>query len=139
MAPVSAGDFSSAERGAVDDAIRRGEQLCRFELSVYVGRSEEDPRTFATSLHNSLRSPERSILIMLDPDGKALEIVTGSKVRERLSDQEVELAAVSMRSEFAAGNLAGGLCQGIAMLAEHARPRRTLHGTADHAAGGHAG
>ncbi len=49
-------------------------------------------------------------------------------VRERLSDQEVELAAVGMRSDFAAGDLIGGLRRGVAMLAEHARPRqRTLH------------
>lgn len=127
---MSAGDFSTAQRGAVDDAIRRAEQLCRFEFSVFVGRSQGgDPRAFATSLHNSLRTPARSVLVMVDPQAKVLEIVTGGKVRERLSDQEVELAAVGMRSDFASQDLVGGLCRGIAMLAEHARPRRVRHGT----------
>ncbi len=124
---MSAGEFSTAQRGALDDAIRRAEQLCRFEFSVFVGRAEGDARAFATRLHNSLRAPERSVLIMLDPGAKALEIVTGRKVRERLSDQEVELAAVGMRSDFGAGDLVGGLRKGIGMLAEHARPQRTLH------------
>lgn len=124
---MSAGDFSTAQRGALDDAIRRAEQLCRFEFSVFVGRSEGEPRAFATSLHNSLRAPERSVLLMLDPQAKALEVVTGRRVRERLSDQEVELATVGMRSDFAAGDLAGGLCRGIGMLAEHARPHHVRH------------
>ncbi len=121
------GEFTSAQRGAVDEAIRRAEQLCRFEFSVFVGSSEGEPRPFATRLHNSLRAPERTLLLMVDPQRKVLEIVTGRRVRERLSDQEVELAAVGMRSDFASGDLVGGLRKGIGMLAEHARPRRTLH------------
>lgn len=121
------GEFSTAQRGALDDAIRRSEQLCRFEFSVFVGRSQGEPRAFATSLHNSLRTPERSVLVMVDPHAQVLEIVTGGTVRERLSDQEVELAAVGMRSDFAAGDLVGGLRKGIAMLAEHARPQRVRH------------
>lgn len=124
---MSGGEFSVAQRGALDDAIRRAEQMCRFEFSVFVGRAEGETRAFATRLHNSLSAPERSVLVMLDPQAKALEIVTGRRVRERLSDQEVELAAVGMRSDFAAGDLVGGLRKGIGMLAEHARPQRTLH------------
>jgi len=125
--PVSAGEFSTAQRGALDDAIRHAEQLCRFEFSVFVGRAEGEARAFATRLHNSLRAPERTLLVMLDPEARALEIVTGRRVRERLSDQEVELAAVGMRSDFASVDVVGGLRRGIGMLAEHARPQRTLH------------
>jgi len=124
---VPGGELSTAQRGEIDDAIRRAEQLCRFEFSVFIGQAQGERRAFATSLHNSLRAPQRSVLVMLDPQAKALEVVTGGKVRERLSDQEVELAAVTMRSDFASGDLVGGLRKGIAMLAEHARPKRTLH------------
>ncbi|NYG56530.1 DUF5130 family protein [Nocardioides perillae] len=124
---MPAGELRAGDRGAVDAAIRRAEQLSRFEFSVFVGRSEGDPRAFATSLHNSLVAPPRSVLVMVDPQAKVLEVVTGAQVRQRLSDQEVELAVVSMRHDFAAGDLVGGLRRGVAMLAEHARPQRTLH------------
>ncbi|GHJ57840.1 hypothetical protein NOK12_03590 [Nocardioides sp. OK12] len=128
---MPAGDpFSSAEHAALDATIRRAEQLCRMEISVFVGNAEGEPRAFATSLHNTLVAPSRSILIMVDPTQRFLEIVTGGFVRRTLSDREVELAALHMQQDFAAGDLAGGLRRGIEMLAEHARPPRTLHAQA---------
>ena len=127
MARVAAGDFSSAERYALDETIRKAEQQSRVEFSLFVGSAEGDPRAFATQLHNSLVAPARSILIMVDPDARALEIVTGGYVRRTLTDNEVELTALQMQSSFAEGDLVGGLKRGIAMLAEHARPQNTLH------------
>jgi len=124
---VAAGDFSPADRYAIDEAIRRAEQLCRYEFSVFVGAAEGDARSFATQLHNSLVAPSRSILIMVDPTARALEIVTGGTVRRTLSDKEVELTAAQMQSSFAEGDLVGGLKRGIAMLADHARAPQTLH------------
>jgi uncharacterized membrane protein YgcG len=127
VARVAAGDFSSAERYALDEAIRKAEQQSRVEFSLFVGASEGDPRAFATQLHNSLVAPSRSILIMVDPQARALEIVTGGYVRRTLTDKEVELTALQMQTSFAEGDLVGGLKRGIAMLAEHARPQNTLH------------
>ena len=127
MARVAAGDFSSAERYALDEAIRRAEQQSRVEFSLFVGTAEGEPRAFATRLHNSLVAPSRSILIMVDPDARALEIVTGGYVRRTLSDKEVELTALEMQTSFAEGDLVVGIKRGIAMLAEHARPQNTLH------------
>ncbi|WP_372727655.1 DUF5130 family protein [Nocardioides sp.] len=125
---MRAGDsFTAAERTALDEAIRKAEQLCRAEISVFVGRAEGEPRAFATQLHNSLVAPSRSILIMVDPSARALEVVTGGGVRRHLTDAEVELATLEMQSHFAEGDLCGGLRRGIAMLADHARPANTLH------------
>jgi len=124
---VPAGEFTSSERYTLDEAIRKAETLSRVEFSLFVGTSEGDPRAFATQLHNTLVSPTRSILIMVDPTARALEIVTGGYVRRTLSDKEVELTAAQMQSTFAEGDLVGGLTRGIAMLAEHARPQNTLH------------
>jgi uncharacterized membrane protein YgcG len=127
VARVAAGDFSNAERYALDEAIRKAEQQSRVEFSLFVGSAEGEPRAFATQLHNSLVAPARSILIMVDPHARALEIVTGGYVRRTLTDKEVELTALQMQTSFAEGDLVGGLRRGIAMLAEHARPQNTLH------------
>lgn len=124
---VPAGEFSSAERRSLDETIRKSEQLCRLEFSVFVGNAEGDPRDFATSLHNSLVAPARSILIMVDPTARVLEVVTGGYARRNLSDQEVELVVLEMQSVFAEGDLVGGLKRGITMLADHARAPQTLH------------
>ena len=126
---MAAGDrLSQADRLALDKAIRLAEQSCRFEFSVYAGEAEDDDtRAWATRLHNRLVAPARSVLIMVDPRRRATEVVTGADVRRHLSDAEVELAVLAMSSEFAGGNLLGGLQRGIAMLADHARPQNTLH------------
>lgn len=125
---MPAGEFNSVERFQVEDAIRQAEQVSRFEFSVFVGRSGAESRAFATQLHNKLVAPARSVLIMLDPAARVLEIVTGGEVRRNLTDAEVELATLQMQASFADGDLVGGLRRGILMLADHARAPETLHG-----------
>lgn len=129
MGPVATGDpLSPADRLALDKAIRRAEQLCRFEFSVYVGPTDgEDTRGFATRLHHRLVAPDRSVLLCVDPARRLTEVVTGHDVRRHLTDAEVDLAVLAMQSDFRDGNLTGGLARGIALLAEHARAQNTLH------------
>jgi uncharacterized membrane protein YgcG len=119
--------FNASDRVALDETIRRAEQLSRVEFSVFVGHSQGEPRGFARSLHAALVAPARSILVMVDPDARALEVVTGSEVRHTLRDPQVELAVAQMQSLFAQGELVTGLRRGIQMLAEHARAPLTLH------------
>jgi len=120
-------EFTASQRVSLDQTIRAAEQVCRFEFSVFVGTAEGDARSFAERLHASLPTPQRSLLIMVDPTARSLEVVTGSEVRRHLSDREVALAVIEMQSEFAAGELVRGLRRGITMLAMAARAPRTLH------------
>lgn len=119
--------FSAAERHEIDKAIRDAETLCRYEFSVFVGRADGESRPFAERLHSALVNPSRSILVMVDPSAKLLEIVTGSEVRRDLDDAEVRLATLTMQSAFAAGDLVGGITRGVFQLAEHARRPELRH------------
>ena len=128
MAQVPAGDgFSPAQRQRIDRAIREAETVCRYEFSVYVGPSEDDTRAFAHRLHAALVAPDRSVLLMLDPARRALEVVTGKETRRELEDHEVGLAVAEMQTHFLHDDLCAGLVRGISMLAEHARQLPTLH------------
>ncbi|WP_182379929.1 TPM domain-containing protein [Nocardioides sp. WS12] len=118
---TSNGSLSEAERAKLDVTIRHAEQACRAEISVFVGSATGDPRDFATSLHNTLVLPARSVLIMVDTARKAVEIVTGGHVRERLTDDESSQAVTAMTERFAAGDLAGGLNRGIELLGQFAK------------------
>jgi uncharacterized membrane protein YgcG len=125
---VAGGELISPRaRQQIDKAIRRAETTCRYEFSVFVGAAEEESQPFARRLHGALAAPSRSVLIMVDPVSRLLEVVTGADVRRDLTDAEVELAVLEMQSSFAAGDLVDGLTRGITMLAEHATPQRTLH------------
>jgi hypothetical protein len=128
VAPVASGDgFSADQRYELDRAIRAAETVCRYEFSVYVGATEGEAGPFAQRLHASLVAPARSILIVVDPAARLLEIVTGSVVRRDLADEAVRLAAVAMESAFAEGDLVGGIKRGLSQLAEAARKPATLH------------
>ena len=120
-------EFTASQRVSLDQSIRAAEQVSRFEFSVFVGTAEGDPRRFAERLHSALTTPSRSVLVMVDPTARVIEVVTGAEVRRVLSDREVALAVLEMRTEFAGGDLVRGLRRGIAMLAMGARAPRTLH------------
>jgi hypothetical protein len=119
--------FSSDQRYEIDRAIRAAETACRYEFSVYVGAAEGEAGPFARRLHAALVAPARSVLIMVDPAARLLEIVTGSVVRRDLPDEQVRLAAVAMQSAFSEGDLVGGIKRGLAQLADAARKPATLH------------
>jgi uncharacterized membrane protein YgcG len=122
---VAGGDpFSAAQRHEIDKAIRDAETLSRIEFSVYVGRAEGEPRSFAERLHAALVAPDRSVLVLVDPSSQLLEIVTGAQAARLLDDAEVRLAALAMQSAFAAGDLVGGITRGVHQLSEHAAARR---------------
>lgn len=119
--------FSEHQRFEIDRAIRAAETACRYEFSVYVGAADGEAGPFARQLHASLIAPDRSVLILVDPAARILEIVTGSVVRRDLPDDSVRLAAVAMESAFAEGDLLGGITRGVAQLADAARKPATLH------------
>jgi uncharacterized membrane protein YgcG len=128
VAHVPSGDaFTASQRHEIDKAIRDAETMCRYEFSVFVGASEGESRPFAERLHAALVAPARSVLVLVDPAARILEIVTGAEARRVLDDAEVQLAALSMQTAFAAGDLVGGIKNGVLQLAEHARRPRLLH------------
>lgn len=118
---MAAGELTHGERHEIDKAIRAAEQSCRFEFSVFVGRAQGEPRPFAVRLHGASVAPGRSVLVLVDPQARAIEVVTGDVVRRTLTDSEVDLAILQMRSAFAEGELVRGLIRGVTQLAEHAR------------------
>ncbi|MCL2541086.1 MAG: TPM domain-containing protein [Nocardioidaceae bacterium] len=113
--------LTQSEQARLDAAIRSAEQSCRAEISIYLGAAEGSIRDFATSLHNTLVLPSRSILVLVDPDRRALEIVTGGRVRATLTDEKAASIVREMTEAFGAGDLAGGLVGGVERLGREAR------------------
>jgi uncharacterized membrane protein YgcG len=120
--------FTSSQRQEIDRAIREAETVSRLEFSVFVGRSEGETRPFAERLHATLVAPDRSVLVLVDPVARLLEVVTGRDAHRVLEDAEVRLAVLAMQSTFADGDLVGGITRGVQQLAEHARRPTTRHG-----------
>jgi len=125
---VSAGEaFTPYQRDEIARAVRDAEKVSGRVFSVHVGPSEGDARTCAERLHGALADPTNSILIHVDPQLRSLDVVTGSAVRTQLGNRQAALAAITMQSAFAVGDLSRGLLAGIQQLAELARPPASLH------------
>lgn len=134
MGQVSTGEaFTDHQRREIDKAINEADRVSGREFSVHVGGSttgastDTDSRRAAEVLHRTLPRPGNSILVDVDPVARTLEIVTGESVRQTLTDRQVALAALTMQSAFAAGDLAGGLRAGLQQLARLATPVTSLH------------
>lgn len=119
--------FSPRQREEINRAIRQAREQSSLAVSVYVGDLGADPRAQARRLHGELDDSRSRVLVAVDPGARHLEIVTGAQVGRHLDDRSCNLAAISMTSAFAAGDLAGGIVNGLRYLAEHGRVPRTLH------------
>lgn len=127
---MPAGDvspFTVDQRRAIESAIAGAERTCGYAFSVWVGASEHDPRDHARRLHAQLPDPARSVLLLIDPTVRALEIVTGDSARRDLDDSSAGLAALAMQTTLASGDVANAIVRGLLQLAEHARPPAMLH------------
>jgi hypothetical protein len=126
---VGSGDaiFSDRERAEIERARRIAETSADLRFCVYVGALTEDSRPAAVRLHAALADPASSVLVAVDPGGRRVEVVTGATSRRWLDDRGCALAVLAMTTSFTAGDLAGGIVNGLRSLGEHARHPRVLH------------
>ncbi|GAB3151771.1 DUF5130 family protein [Micromonospora sonneratiae] len=117
---VLEGPFSTRQLLRIDEALRLADQATGLVFTIYVGDLDEPTRTHAEKLHGRLADPDRSVLIAVSPNQRALEIVTGAEVRKRVPDRHAKLAALSMVAAFGVGDLTGGIINGLDQLATHA-------------------
>ena len=65
-------------------------------------------------------NPSDSVLIAVSPGQKVVEVVTGAGAARRLPDRACALAVLSMTTSFAAGDLVGGIVNGLRQLSDQA-------------------
>jgi uncharacterized membrane protein YgcG len=114
------GPFTTPQLLRMDEALRVADRSTGLTFSIYVGDLDEPTREHAEKLHSQLSDPDRSVLIAVSPNQRALEIVTGAQARRRIPDRSAKLAALSAAAAFAGGDLTGGIVAAIAQLAEYA-------------------
>lgn len=126
---MPAGDaFSAGQVDAIERALSHAHAESELDYSVFVGTADGDLREQGRQLLGALGSgAARSVIVVVDPAHRRLEILTGTTAARYLDDRATALGAMSMTSSFAAGDLAGGIVAGLHTLSEHARHPRTLH------------
>jgi uncharacterized membrane protein YgcG len=117
--PADNGPFTDGQVREISRACATATSESGLHFSVYVGPVEGDIREHAERLHAALGAvASRGVLVLVAPGDRQLEIVTGKESARRLADRACALAALSMTTSFAGGDLVGGTVQGLRMLSE---------------------
>jgi uncharacterized membrane protein YgcG len=115
------GPFTDTQVREISRGCSTASSETGLHFSVYVGPVEGDIRDHAERLHSALgATAARAVLVLVAPGDRQLEVVTGKESSRRLSDRACALAALSMTTAFAGGDLVGGIVTGLRMLSEAA-------------------
>jgi uncharacterized membrane protein YgcG len=122
VAQVQSGEpFTNDQVRSMEHAVETATNETGLAFSVYIGGADGDIRDAAERLHAATGpAADEAVLVLVSPGDRLLEIVTGAESARRLTDRACALAALSMTTSFAGGDLVGGVVTGVRMLAEAA-------------------
>ena len=113
--------LTTRQRKRIARAVHDAEEWTGLQFCVYLGPTEDDPRKQADALMARTGLAEApAVLLLVAPEARRLEIVTSPLAAERIHDREAQLAAMAMSSSFGVGDVAGGVSEGIRLLAQAA-------------------
>ncbi len=132
MATGSATGLGLRQQERIESALQRIREENVLDVSVLVGDLEleglDQFRAASEKLHAAL-GPDRadgSVLVVVAPGQRRVEVVTGAAVRRRVPDRVCALAVLSMTSAFSGGDLGGGIVDGLRQIADAAGKRSEL-------------
>jgi len=124
---VRPGDgLTEAQRARLAQSVAATERATGLNVVLHVGRLDGG-RTGAERMLAACDESATSVVVAVDPGVRALEIVTGRTAAVMLDDRTCALAALAMTSSFSAGDLVGGIRNGLQVLADHGRNALTPH------------
>jgi uncharacterized membrane protein YgcG len=125
---VRPGDgFTDQQRASLARSVTATEQATGLNVVLHVGPLEGGRAGALALLAACGEASEASVVVAVDPSAKGLEIVTGRQAAAVLRDRTCALVALAMTSSFAAGDLVGGIRNGLQVMADHGRNARTVH------------
>lgn len=122
--------FTAAQQRRIEKALATAIAETGLHWSVFVGDLAGNHRATSEQLHAAAGTrgtgPDDTVLLVVSPGQRVVEVVTGEQARRRVTDRAAALAVLSMRTSFEGGDLAGGVLTGVRMLTEAAGVK---HGT----------
>ena len=111
------------DRKRVARAVDEAESTTGLQICVYLGPGEAETRAQAEQLFvNADLSELPSVLLLVAPNRRKLEIVTAAAVRDRLTDEDCQRVVADMTEYFARDQFVEGLLVGIGEIARIAGP-----------------
>ena len=113
--------FSFQQLARLDEALTMSSRETGLRFTLYVGDLGPRTRIRAEELHaSSGEHLAESVLIAVSPGQRVVEVVTGAGAARRIPDRACALAVLSMTGSFAAGDLVGGIVNGLRQMSDQA-------------------
>jgi Domain of unknown function (DUF5130) len=113
--------FSYQELARLDEALTMSSRETGLRFTLYIGDLGKRTRITAEEMHaRSGANPSECVLIAISPGQRVVEVVTGAAAARRMPDRACALAVLSMTGSFAAGDLVGGIVNGLRQLSDQA-------------------
>ncbi len=113
--------FSYRQLARLDEALTMASRETGLRFTLYIGDLGRQTRVRAEELHAQCKAdPSDAVLVAVSPGQRVVEVVTGSAASRRLPDRACALAVLSMTTSFAAGDLVGGIVNGLRQLSDQA-------------------
>jgi hypothetical protein len=113
--------FTYQELARLDEALTMSSRETGLRFTLYIGDLGKQTRVTAEDLHaRSGGNPAESVLLAVSPGQRVVEVVTGAAAARRMPDRACALAVLSMTGSFAAGDLVGGIVNGLRQLSDQA-------------------
>src|SRR4051794_4292039 len=122
--------FSYRELARLDEALTMASRETGLRFTLYIGDLGKPTRLRAEELFGrSGGTLTESVLIAVSPGQRVVEVVVGAGASRRLPDRACALAVLSMTNTFAAGDLVGGIINGLRQLSDQAGhpPKHRTH------------
>ena len=121
--------FSFHELARLDEALTMSSRETGLRFTLYIGDLGAQTRRRAEELHEqSGGNLAESVLIAVSPGQRVVEVVTGAGAARRIPDRACALAVLSMTGSFAAGDLVGGIVNGLRQMSDQAgHPQALRH------------
>jgi hypothetical protein len=113
--------FSFHELARLDEALTMSSRETGLRFTLYLGDLGKQTRRRAEEMHgNSGGHVAESVLLAVSPGQRVVEVVTGAAAARRIPDRACALAVLSMTGSFAAGDLVGGIVNGLRQMSDQA-------------------
>ncbi|MBD0322594.1 MAG: DUF5130 domain-containing protein [Aldersonia sp.] len=109
--------FSQRELLLLDNALTDATRKTKVRFNVYVGDLGEPPAAGVAALFPNTPESERSALIAVSPNQRVIEIRSGHKVANRVTDSVAQLGVTAAIASFGQGDLIDGIVAAIRVMA----------------------
>lgn len=115
--------FAKDELVRLDDALTDATRLTKVRFNVFVGDLGDNPAAGADAVFPNTPEAERSVLIAVSPNQRAIEVRGGRGVANRVTDRVAQLGVTAAVASFSEGNLIDGLVSAVRVMSNAIAPK----------------